>query len=257
MKRKKERKPMVNKKPEKDGGVPVQQISKAANNKKDIQPKITSFFKAPPTKTPIDNTYTIQDNNNNNKEVDKKQWRLGTLNINNQYKLFKSEIEFVLINDIKIDILALQEIGIKDYDINNRFLKIKPKEYDTILLHCKKNLENKAAETSLALIINKAVCSGYNANKYPHMRAITISTDKLLIINIYISAQEGEYKRKQFEWLCRKRYNAKKKGKEVIIMGDMNSIQNETLDRMSNTVRKTPISVKHINQLLNAALMLG
>src|SRR3569623_130962 len=105
---------MVNKKLEKDGGVPVQQISKAANNKKDIQPKITSLFKAPPTKTPIDNTYTIHDNKNNNKEADKKQWWLGTLNINNQYKLFKSEIEFVLIYDFKNDILALQEIGIKD-----------------------------------------------------------------------------------------------------------------------------------------------
>src|SRR3569623_1581961 len=86
-------------------------ISKA---EKDIQTKITSFFKAPPTKTPIDNTNTIQNNNNNNKEADKKQWRLGTLNINNQHKLFKSEIEFVLIYDFKNDILALQEIGIKD-----------------------------------------------------------------------------------------------------------------------------------------------
>src|SRR3954467_11657813 len=114
------------------------------NNKKISQTKITNFFK-PPNNEKKD-TNEVQNNNKqentaqNNKNIDK-SWKLGTLNINNQYKLFKSEIEFVLINDMKIDIIALQEIGIKEEDVSNKYLKIKPKEYDTVLMHCKKSVE--------------------------------------------------------------------------------------------------------------------
>src|SRR6185295_19711638 len=63
------------------------------NNKKISQKKITNFFK-PPNNEKKD-TNEVQNNNKqentaqSNKNIDK-SWKLGTLNINNQYKLFKS-----------------------------------------------------------------------------------------------------------------------------------------------------------------------
>src|SRR3569623_61456 len=122
-------------------------------------------------------------------------------------------------------------------------------------MHCKKSIKRNEAETSVGLIFQKSLFATHNINKYPEFRAITISTDDILIINIYISAQENLFRTEQFEWLQIKRYKAKNKGKEVIIMGDMNSLQNETLDRMSNVPRESEINCKHINSLLNTGMI--
>src|SRR5262249_11386284 len=94
---------------------PIKQVNKC------VQFKITSFFKNPQ----VINKPTQSNNTETTEKVKNNSWKLGTLNVNNQYKLYKGEIELVLLNEIKIDILALQEVGINKEDTKNKHLKIK------------------------------------------------------------------------------------------------------------------------------------
>lgn len=75
---------------------------------------------------------------------------------------------------MKLNIIGLQELGLKEYDTDNKMLKIKFREYETILMHCNKSTKRNEAETSVGIIFFKSLFPLYNINKYPDYRAITI-----------------------------------------------------------------------------------
>src|SRR5947209_8694782 len=92
-----------------------------------------------------------------------------------------------------------------EYNNNTTKIKeVKQTEYNTFLLHCKKNIDGNEAETSVGLIVRKSLFPEYKEHKYQQYRAITISNKLYMILNIYVSAHENAFKKSQLDFLCKK-----------------------------------------------------
>jgi len=67
--------------------------------------------------------------------------------------------------------------------------------------------------------------------------------------------KENELKRRQREFLCKKIAKCNKRNKKLIILGDLNSMQNEVLDRWSNIPRTTVVNVRFMQEILEKGVI--
>jgi hypothetical protein len=85
---------------------------------------------------------------------EKSKWKIGTYNLNNKYKLNKTEIENTILKDMDLDIIGLQETGIKKEEMDNYHLKIKDKNFGTVFVHCKGSIIANESESTVGIIWN-------------------------------------------------------------------------------------------------------
>jgi exonuclease III len=119
---------------------------------------------------------------------EKSKWKIGTYNLNNKYKLNKTEIENTILKDMDLDIIGLQETGIKKEEMDNFHLKIKDKNFGTVFVHCKGSIIANESESTVGIIWKKTIGPILNINKYPKTRAIALKFSEVTVLNIYITS---------------------------------------------------------------------
>jgi exonuclease III len=171
-------------------------------------------------------------------------WQFASLNVQEKYKASVSEIEEEIIKNLNVDVLAVQGLGISKF-IKSRYNTPDHEHFDIAVSLGKGNQDSVAIIWRKTLQPNPPIIK-----KKPGLRTILLFFEdaNLVIINTYV-IHKGELKNKQMSFISNKVKNYKKKGKNIIIMGDFNEIANVSLDRWSNINRESTPSNTLIKKL--------
>lgn len=129
--------------------------------------------------------------------------------------------------------LGLQDLGIKStLKPLFKYLKAAQNMHNTYIM-----TTPEPAGTSLAIIVSKALNVDSKVVESSKARLMTLILNKLnlAIINIYISPHKEALRREQIKEMEKTIMKHQKEGKEVILLGDMNSMEDSDLDRWFNT----------------------
>jgi exonuclease III len=193
----------------------------------------------------------IQNNKDTTTELGVKSWSdlwtFATYNLQGKYKNDNRRIiENTVLTEMKIDFLALQDLGVKGKEEDCNMIFPCAKEYESVISISKSKDEAEMAISchwKKNLTIDKPTIK-----KVREARAIVVTFEdqNLQVINIYVSPRENDdLKKRQIEWI---REEIKRDQKlKTIIMGDMNELSNVHLDRWN--------SVKPINTIKQGRLL--
>ncbi len=204
----------------------------------------------------------------NKTNKDYNEWNLASFNAESKLIYSIEEIEEVM-REQNTDIIAIQDCGyscnqmkqfeeINDKYTRTEFIVLDKNTYNSTHLECLPKLD-KAIQTSISIFWRKELGGTEpKIDKFPNKQCIHLlfQDTKIMIINIYILPRHksNKLRKKQIRHLkvTLKQNDVNKI--QTIIMGDLNMIANESLDRQSPTNKISNRDTSEIRTLLNMGL---
>ena len=171
-----------------------------------------------------------------------KTLRIASINMNSRYFDQIPKI-YDIIREQKIDILCIQDIGVKSKRKRSDFYTLR--NFETIIQHPEQN-----SKEGLAIIYNKSIsCKEPVGTIHKEARMIQlkleIANTEYIINNVYIVPQKNASRTAQLTEIEK----VIEKGMNNILIGDINSYESDSLDRWSNISKKSKIGGQKIFEM--------
>ncbi len=218
------------------------------------------------------NTYNPHSEPSTLKRVksNKGTWKFMSFNAQSKYNISREEIHEIILTQ-EFDVITIQDCGFSDDIINQQehnFGKyvssynqvINNKQYDFKIMACTPKIE-KPVQISLVTIWKRNLTTSEpKIETIPNLHCIhlTFMDSKLMVINIYIPPQSSEHaklRKRQIKHLITTTNKNTHNKFNTIIMGDLNMLANDNLDRRSNIERESPIDTSNFKSLSSNGLI--